>query len=258
VNSQIALELFLKYFYSKNGLIDQIRKKKKNQYINDFNDFSQILNHFYSQENRTIIERKELAKLLDVRNSIVHKGQDKTSEKDIAESVVRTLFFIHSTAWFHFNENLFFNNYTSHKIGESRLWRRGAESFAEDFIDGRYANIYKCHACGAHACISAENLALDDSNHEDDLICLNCFSTVDLSIQAKLLDCHRCYETAYYVDSLNEQDNQLYIGKCVECETEDRVRKCKECGRYYHPSEEDEVKINNVYFCSENCADFYY
>lgn len=257
VNSQIALELFLKNFYSKTNCLDQILKKKKGVVANDFNDFSQILSHFYSTNSWSYGEKKELAKLLDVRNSIVHRGQDFTYEKNIAESIVRTLFFIHATAWTHFEEVLFFNNYIPHKIGESKLWRSGAESFACDIAGIYNADVHICLGCKAYAAISAEIMVLDESNHEEDLICLNCFSSIDLSDQARLLECYECFEKSYYIDALNEQNDQLYIGKCIECDTNTPVRKCKNCGEYYHPSEKDEVHKNNLYFCSQICLDCY-
>lgn len=255
VNSQISLELFLKYFYSRKGEIDKIRKKKNGQLTNDFNEFSQILSHFYSEQKWSYGEKKELAKLLDVRNSIVHKGQDSTHEIDIAESIVRTLFFIHATAWSHFGETIFFNNYLPHKIGDSKLWRRGAESFAHDLVTYYEEGPFICLGCKAEAAISADLMVLDDSNSEDDLVCLNCFSTVDLCYQARLLVCYKCDERAFYIDALNEQENQLYLGKCVNCNTESFVRKCKNCDDYYHPLNSKEVNKNSKYFCSKGCCD---
>ncbi|MEG0209780.1 hypothetical protein [Hafnia sp.] len=247
----------MKYFYSRNGNIDQIRKTKGNKVSNDFNDFSQILSHFYSDQRWTYGQKKELAKLLDVRNSIVHRGQDSTHEEKIAESIVRTLFFIHATAWTCFNEALFFNNYGPHKIGESNLWRSGAESFASDIAELYNADVYKCLGCNAHAAISAELMVLDETNGEEDLICFSCFSTINLSHEGKLIECYECWETAYYLDALNEQEEQLYIGKCIECDTKSPVRKCKQCGEFYHPSEKNEVKKNNNFFCSKECSDYY-
>lgn len=258
VNSQIALELFLKYFYMRKGEVDVIRKKRKGEYVNDFNDFSQILNNFYSMKSWSFGEKKELAKLLDVRNSIVHRGQDSTSDDDIAESIVRTLFFIHATAWSELGETLFFNNYVPHKIGDSKLWRKGAESFAVDVADIYCdAEVHICLGCEAYAAISGELMVLDDTNHEEDLVCLNCFSTVDLSDQARLLECYQCFEKAFYIDALNEQGEQLYVGKCVECETNTFVRKCKSCEDYYHPSEKQEVENNGLFFCSKDCYEFH-
>ncbi|MBL0711821.1 MAG: hypothetical protein JJV99_12525 [Colwellia sp.] len=39
VNSQIALELFLKYLFTAKGRVDEIRKKKKGALTNDFKEF---------------------------------------------------------------------------------------------------------------------------------------------------------------------------------------------------------------------------
>jgi len=253
VNSQIALELFLKYYYVKRGKINEIQKKKKDEYINDFHDFSQILGHFYSQRKWHYGKKKELAKLLETRNLIVHKGQSSTWDAELAENVVRTLFFIHATAWSDFGETILFNNYLPHKIADNAIWRIGAEAFASDISD----NVYRCLGCDAYAVIDGELMVLDDSNSDEDLICLCCLSSIDTIDQAKLLECYECYEKSYYIDALNAQDEQLYIGKCVECGTNTKVRKCKECEKYYHPKNTTEIKNGENYFCSTLCSEMY-
>ena len=160
--------MFLKYLYTKKDAVVEIQKRKKNEPINDFNDFSQILNHFYSQRSWSYGEKKELSKLLDVRNAIVHRGQDQTKNQDIAKSIVRTLFFIHATNWSEFGETIFFNNHLPHSIGEVTLWRESAESFADDLVkDLKFSQVYKCLGCGAYAAVNAELMVLDESNHED-------------------------------------------------------------------------------------------
>lgn len=253
VNSQVALELFLKYYFVKLGKTKDIQKTKNGKLINDFKDFSQILSHFYSTRRWSYGKKKELAKLLDSRNSIVHRGQSSTWDAELAESVVRTLFFIHATAWSEFKKTVLFNNNLPHKISENSIWRKAAEDFASDVDD----EVYCCLGCGAYAVIYSELMVLDDSNSEDDLICLCCLSSLDTRNQAKLLECYKCFEKSYYIDSLNEQEDQLYVGKCVECETSTWVRKCKECEKYYHPSESKEVHMAGKYFCSKDCWEIY-
>ena len=247
VNSQIALELFLKYYYLKSGNSRKILKKKQNQYIDEFKDFSQILNNFYSERSWSYTEKKELARLLDVRNKIVHKGKDATNNEDIAESIVRTLFFINATAWSDLGESIFYNNYDYLKVNRGGLWRRGAESFA--------SSIGECHIClfcNALSAVRSEFMVLDVSNKQDDLICLNCFSVLDLENQIRLIKCYQCEDVEYYAEAMNEQDDQLYIGKCQGCGADDPVRRCISCEVFYHPSSE-EKKFKGLFFCSEGC-----
>lgn len=253
MNSQIALELFLKYYYVTTGKANEIVRLKAGKPTSDFKDFSQILNHFYSKRTWSYGQKKELSKLLDVRNSIVHKGQDSNWNHELATIIVRTMFFINATAYSTTGETILFNNYISHSIGENPVWRSGAEDFAAEFCD----NIYPCWSCGAYAATEAEIMKLDDSNSLDDLICLCCLASINIGHQARLLDCYHCCDKAYYVDALNEQFDQLYPGKCVECETNTFVRKCSNCHDYYHPSITSEAQVENKYYCSTSCAEWH-
>lgn len=252
VNSQIALELFLKYYYVKMGKVEGILKTKAGKPIGEFNDFSQILNHFYSTRTWSYGQKKELAKLLNARNAIVHKGQSSKWDADLATIIVRTMFFINATAWSSMGETILVNNYTSHTIGENPIWRKGAEDFASEFC----RDTYPCLSCGAYAVTSAEVMVLDDSNSEDDLICLCCLSSMNTKYEARLLECYKCSDKAYYVDAMNEQAHQQYVGKCVECKTNTYVRKCGRCKDYYHPANTPEVQVGEKYYCSESCADW--
>ena len=66
-----------------------------------------------------------------------------------------------------------------------------------------------------------------------------------------------CVDGSYFIDLLNPQDHQLYVGKCSECGTDTWVRKCEECEELYHTSEKHEVNFQNKYFCSEDCLEIY-
>ncbi|MEB2854078.1 hypothetical protein VKY20_00505 [Pseudomonas atacamensis] len=250
VNSQIALELFLKFYYVKTGKVQEILKRKHGLPINEFNDFSQILNHFYATRTWSYGQKNELAKLLDVRNAIVHKGQSSKWDADLAVIIVRTMFFINATAWVLLRESILVNNYNPHEIGRNPIWRAGAEDFAEDFCD----KVYPCLSCGAYALTSAEVMVLDSSNSEEDFICLCCLSSLNGS-HVRILPCYHCCDEAYYLDSLNEQPNQQYVGKCVECKADDFVRKCASCDDFYHPSSKSEVLLNSKYYCCQDCAE---
>ena len=183
------------------GDVSDILKKKAGKPIGEFNDFSQILNHFYSKRTWSYGQKKEFAKLLDVRNAIVHKGQNSKWDADLATIIVRTMFFINATAFSSMGESVLINNYGPHSIGQNPIWRRGAEDFASEFCD----DIYPCLSCGAYAVTSAELMRLDSSNSEDDLICLCCLSSINTTYQGKIIDCYCCCDKAYYIEILNEQ-----------------------------------------------------
>lgn len=218
--------------------------------MKEFNDFSQILNHFYSTRTWSYGQKNELAKLLDARNAIVHKGQNSKWDEDLALIIVRTMFFINATAWSSMRESILVNNYNSHAIGGSPIWRAGAEEFAADFCD----EVYPCISCGAYAMTSAEIMVLDDSNSEEDFICLCCLSSLNGG-QVAIIRCYRCCDKAYYLDPLNEQPGQQYAGKCAECKAREFVRKCACCDDYYHPSVTTEVQVDSKYYCSQSCAE---
>ena len=72
-----------------------------------------------------------------------------------------------------------------------------------------------------------------------------------------LIECYICGKKSYLVDILNHQGNQLYPGKCLECEVDTFVRKCSGCDRYYHPNKSEYVK-KGKFFNSSHCSEFYY
>lgn len=258
VNAQIALELFLKYYFKKIGKENEIRRKKNGIAQNDYTEFSQVLGLFYSSQKWTYGEKKELVRLLEARNSIVHRAQDSDWDEELAVIIARVFFFIHCTSWMKLGESVLFNNYVPHPISKVIVWRKGAESYTADLSDMTGEERYRCTSCGAVAVISGDLMALDESTdaHED-MICLCCLSSVNISLEARLLKCHQCSEKAYWVDALNEQGNQLYPGKCMECDMNTFVRKCQNCKHFYHPCVTDEAKWNGKYFCCENCEIMY-
>lgn len=257
INSQIALELFLKYLYVKTGKADEIQKKKKGQIENDFVDFAQILSHFYSSQKGSYGKKRELEKLIDTRNSIVHRGQRSTWDSELATIVVRTLFFIHATAWSELGETLLYDNNLPHKISENKIWREGVKSFVSDLIDNFDATPRMCLSCYTQSVVSGEVIGLEKDHCEEHLVCLNCLTAIDTSHNARLIECYVCHEKAYLVDAFNEQDNQLHVAKCSECETDTWVRMCHNCEEFYHPSASEEVEMNGSFFCCSICAEYH-
>lgn len=256
VNSQIALELFLKYYYVTSGKSEQIQIVKNGQFHNDFLEFNQILNHFYATRRWSHGVKKEFVKLMEARNSIVHKGVANLNE-EAAEIIVRTLLFIHATAWSDLGEVFFFDNYLPHPISKNPLWLAGVESFVSQIADLNNSNVTPCITCGAYSVVNGEILVLDEVHSHNDFVCLNCLTSVNIEHECRILVCYDCSEKAYYVDALNEQARQLYVGKCAECGTDTWVRKCFGCEIFYHPSSTDEVVIDGKYFCCSDCSQDY-
>ncbi|HAS6022118.1 TPA: hypothetical protein ACGUVV_004826 [Vibrio vulnificus] len=257
VNAQIALELFLKYLFTRLGRGDEILKSNKHGSMVDYKEFNQILNLLYSDKGTKFGKKKELVQLMQIRNSIVHRGQKAAWDPEVAKITVKALFFMHATMKFYFNEVLFFDNYTPHKISQTKVWRVGAESFCEEIADIYHCDVLNCTNCKSDAVISGEILGFYEGCCVSDLVCLCCLTSINIENEARLLYCPDCDDRSYLIDALNEQDEQLYVGKCMACPTNTWVRKCGFCEEFYHPSSENEVEYNGFYFCSTDCKECY-
>lgn len=257
VNSQIALELFLKYLFTAKGKVDEIRKKKRGELIDDFKDFNEILNHFYSSNSWSFGNKKEFIQLMETRNSIVHRGQKSQWDPELAKVIVKTHFFMHATAWSELEEVLLFDNYMPHRVSAVNVWREGVESFCDDLTKLYHCEVLKCSSCKSKAVVSGDLFVLEDGHTDEYLVCLCCLTSINIEHEAELLECYECLNKSYLIDALNEQKYQLYIGKCSECDTNTEVRKCAHCEWFYHPSSEPEVKFLDKHFCSESCKECY-
>ncbi|EKO3407932.1 hypothetical protein R1U54_000067 [Vibrio fluvialis] len=255
VSSQVALELFLKYLFTVKGKVNEIRKAKSGKLTNDFKDFNQILSAFYSTRTWSFGQKKELIELMQTRNSIVHRGQKAAWDPDIAKIVVKTLFFMHATAKSDLDEVLFFDNYNPHHISNVKVWREGVSSFCDELVDIYDCDVLTCTACNSFSVVSGELLGLQEGCCVSDLVCLCCLTSINIEREARLLECYECGEKSYIIDAYNEQDDQLYVGKCSECHTDTWVRKCPDCESFYHPKAEKEVFSKGKYFCSKSCEE---
>lgn len=254
VNAQIGLELFLKYYFKKIDQEDRIRRKKGDVLLNDYVDFSQVLGCFYSSRTWSYGEKKEFVRLLEARNSIVHRGQESGWDEELAVIISQVFFFIHCTSWNEFEEGVLFNNYRPHPVSKVQVWRKGAERYAQRIAGMWDAPLYRCLSCDAVAVVSGELMSLDESTVTvEDMICLCCLSSINVEDEGRLLECYKCFEVSYWIDALNEQDNQSYVGKCTECKTDTWVRKCLNCERLYHPLASNEVREGDFYFCGDDC-----
>ena len=256
-NSQIALELFLKYLYSAKGKVDEIRKNKAGVLTDDFREFNEILNHFYSRNPRAFGNKKDFVELMQARNSIVHKGQRSQWDSSLAKIIVKTYFFMHNTAWYQLGELLLEENYIPHKVSGSQVWREGVEEFCDELSELQDFYPLICSRCGCRSVISGELFVLQENQYEDYISCLCCLSSINIEHEARLIDCYKCSERSYLLDAFNDQGKQLHPGKCTDCDTDTWARKCKSCKDFYHPSAVEEFEREGVFCCSEICMDLY-
>lgn len=190
---------------------------------------------------------------MQTRNSIVHRGQKSEWDPELAKIIVKTHFFIHATAWITLGEVLLQDNYSPHKISNVDVWRKGVEGFCDDLAEIYDCDVLTCLACHARSVISGELFVLEDGNSDENIVCLCCLSSINIELEARLIDCYECYETSYLINALNVQEGQRYIGKCSECDTDTYVRKCSGCEDFFHPLAEETVKVEHGIYCSEVC-----
>ncbi|AJZ63135.1 hypothetical protein OI25_5659 [Paraburkholderia fungorum] len=255
VNAQVALELFLKFHFTKNGKLHHIQKKKNGVAQNEYIDFSQILNLYYSTRTWSFGVKRELVALLNARNSILHKARHTGAPEELAINVVKTLYFIHSTWHSDFGGLLFQRSYgLPPPISKNKMWRKGVQGFVEQLESVHDMDIRTCLACQQHSVITGEFFGLEGAEGMEYLICLNCFDSLDIEHEARLIRCHVCHSRTYIVEALNEQERQLYAGKCTACLEDNFVRRCIQCESFYHP-EDGEFNKKGRYFCSLACLE---
>lgn len=253
---QITLELFLKYYFIRKGLSEYVIDEINNNGIK-YKDFSMVLNNYFRVNRWSYGRKKELIKILQIRNSIVHSGTNTQWNKDAVGYIIRCIFFIHGIMNSAFGELLIHND--EFKIKNSVLWTESVKEFIDDLvIMCEEFPIRTCLLCGEYAVIPKDVFDIGEptSRGADDLVCLNCLCVYDKE-SLEIIDCYNCSDGTYFVDILNPQDQQLYVGKCSECGTNTWVRKCEECGKFYHPNEEQEVEFENRFFCSKECVEMY-
>jgi HEPN domain-containing protein len=252
VNSQIALELFLKYLFTAKGKAKEIQKQKSGRIIEDFKDFHEILNYFYSSKSWSFGNKKEFIKLMQARNSIVHRGKGGQWDPELAKIIVKTNFFIHVTAWEELGELLMQENYIPHEISEVDVWRSGVESFCSELSETWDVYPIICSRCNSRSVISSELFVLEENQDVDCIVCLCCLCSINIEQEARLMECYICFEKTYLVDAWNQQAKQLHPAKCTECDTKSSVRQCANCEGFYHPAVNDYEK-DGRYYCSSTC-----
>ena len=257
VNMQIALELFLKYYFLKKKMPERVFKSSKDKI--DYQDFQQVLGSYFSVERtKQFVKKKHLESILYSRNDIVHKGHYLEYDEELANCIISCAFFIQGKSKTEFSETLIMTEYQSNKLSTNRIWREGAEEHARKVTSLFNEIALVCPHCSSLALVDKEIFNFDEKGSIEGLQCLTCFQEVDTEISGILITCYSCDKKTYYVDKLNEQSDQIYLGGCLNCGFKMDVRRCSNCDKFYYPDiQQNEVFFNNNYFCSKDCSEFF-
>jgi len=256
VHAHVALEIFLKYLYTEKGELEKIQKRKDDRPIPEYVDHAQILNLYYSERRWSYLAKREMQLIMDARNAILHRAQQTGWNVELAECIVRILFFIHSASAGDLDEPLFAQRIGSvAALARNPVWRNAAIAFTSE-VCGNYSSAVNCLSCDQRTLIPADLFSLAGADTPDHLVCLNCFEALNTAEEAAVIDCHECGQRSYFIDAYNEQQSQRHVAKCSECGANTWVCRCKECERFFHPSLEEVIRVAGR-FCSEACADSY-
>lgn len=257
VNMQIALELFLKYYFIKKDMAERVFYESKGK--RKFRDFSEVLNSYYIVVRRGHFAQKEhLKTILESRNNIVHKGKFEEWDEELASYIISCAFFIQGTLKKEFSETLIVSEYHPHNLSNNWIWKEGAENFAKNITSHFNEIAMECPHCYSRALVDKEIFDFDEAGSINGLQCLACFVEVETEINGKLIHCCACDKKSYYVDILNEQRNQIYLGGCFNCGNTMDLRCCANCDKLYFPDMiNSEVYYDVKYFCSNDCCEMY-
>ena len=162
VNMQIALELFLKYYFLSKEMPERVFKEPLLSGV--YKDFSDILKSYYSVcRELHLSPKKRLITILENRNNIVHKGRFHEWDNELAQSIIECAFFIQHVSMFNFNESLVSAQYLPHKLSKNIHWKKGAQSIANNLCIKSAKQPMECPFCLSKTLVSKEIFALDEA-----------------------------------------------------------------------------------------------
>lgn len=249
VNMQIALELFLKYYFLRKGktewLFSHMEKLK-------FKDFSEILDRFYSKDSDILVTKKShLKKILEARNKIVHSGKDAWDE-ELAINLINTALFIQNVLIREFDETLIdSSNAPSISISKNQIWRKGTESFASNLGKLNNKKVYECWFCYSRSFMDKKIFTYDE-NDDDGFQCVTCLNSLTLDYQIGIAECI-CGDNSFVLDCLNPQKEGEYIGRCLNCDISYHAYRCDKCEKYFLDFDNKRIIDGNKVFCSNEC-----
>ena len=253
VNMQIALELFLKFYFLKKGKKDWLFYDKTKL---KFKDFSEILDLFFQKDNELLVTRKsKLKKILEARNRIVHSGKD-TWDEELAINLINTTLFIQNVLNREFQETLIETSTdNSNRLSQNEIWRKGTEDFAKNLADLNGKKVYECWFCYSKSFLDKKIFTYDELEDEG-FQCVTCLNSFYLNYQIGVARC-TCGDYSFVVDCLNPQEGGRYMGKCLNCDMSYHAYRCARCKKYFLDFDNERIIINENIFCSKDCENKY-
>lgn len=251
VNMQIALELFLKYYFLKKGkadwLFSNITKLK-------FKDFTVILDLFFKKDNELLVTKKlHLKKILEARNKIVHSGKD-TWDEELAINLINTTLFIQNVLNREFNETLIETSTNpSNGLSSNEVWRKGTEDFAKNLAKLNGKKVYECWHCYSNSFVDKKIFTYDELEDEG-FQCVTCLNSFYLDYDIGVAKCI-CGDDSFVLDCLNPQGEGEYWGKCLNCDMSYHAYKCADCEKYFLDFDNERITVNQNIYCSNSCEE---
>lgn len=248
VNMQVALELFLKFYFIEIGKEFFVFKKE----TETFKPFSEILDKIFSDKNVLIAKKKILKQILESRNNIVHQGKHNQWSDDLANDLISCTLFIQGLLNKEFNTSLIQISYGDNQYSKNQIWKNGAENFAKNIADLNKTNVYECIFCCSLAMVDKKLFNLDEYNDEG-FQCITCFRNLTLEDQMQLAFCKACSENSFIVDHLNPQKDKSYSGLCINCGMKYISYCCEYCDKYFIDFDNERLIIEDKIFCDKKC-----
>jgi len=249
VNMQIALELFLKFYFLKKGKTDWLFSDKTKL---KFKDFSVILDLFFRKDNELLVTKKShLKNILEARNKIVHSGKDSWDE-ELAINLINTTLFIQNVVNREFNETLIETSTDpSNGLSSNKIWRLGTEDFAKNLAKLNNRKVYECWFCYSKSFVDKKIFTCDELEDEG-FQCVTCLNSFYLDYQIGVAKCI-CGDNSFVLDCLNPQDGGRYLGRCLNCDISYHAYKCDNCEKYFLDFDNERIIENDKIRCSKDC-----
>lgn len=249
VNMQVALELFLKYYFIATGKESWVFKNLKTY---QFRNFSEVLDKVFSNQDILITKKKVLKEILESRNDIVHKGKHHEWSDELAMNLINCTLFIQGVLNRQFNTSLIPISYDNNEFSSNITWRKGAENFAKNISDLNKTSVYECIYCCSRAMVDKKLFTYDEFSDEG-FQCISCLRDLQLEDQIKLAFCKACDHNAFIVDHLNQQSNKSYNGCCINCGMKYFAYNCCGCDKYFIDFDDERLIVNGKIFCDKEC-----
>lgn len=261
VNLQLALELALKSsIVSYRGVRTILVSKQSNMtdseieklyYDNKLKirEYDDIKNYTKGKERLYNFQRKEYEymKMFQIyRNYVLHssyifsKQEKQNIEKDIIYTLIHILGILMSdeTAM---EERTFMQEYLNNHEYSLLLKNKLYVKELMNFLEQEYEDLYMCPYC------STKTMTIDYK-------CARCFNIFESRHCFQYVECNYCKENMVICDAANIDNNENHMirGLCLNCEEDTTVYKCPECGSFINVESVDNI---NCYegFCRIFC-----